>query len=240
MKYIITESQYKLLTEDGILKLDFDVFNNDWNLLQRFLDKKGNPPYKIIGDLDLRGVDVVTLGSLVGVEGYLTLRNNKKIESLGNLQYVGGWLDLSGSNIKSLGNLESVGDSLDLRYTNITSLGNLKSVGGDLRMVSSIVESLENLETVGGSLFMKNSYVLTLNKLKSVGENLDCRNYVLKSLGKLESVGGFLYVQATNIDYLGNLKFVGSNFDLRYTRLSRKTTEEEIRSQVTVGGLIDL
>ena len=158
MKYIITESQYKLLTEEKILKLDFDVFNNDWNLLQRFLDKKGNPPYKIIGDLDLRGVDVVTLGSLVGVEGDL---------------------DLHGSKIKSLGNLKSVGGYLNLGYTKIESLGNLKSVGGYLNLMN------------------------------------------------------------TNITSLGNLQYVGSYLNLRDTPLSKTTTEEEIRSQVDVGGNIN-
>ena len=65
MKYIITERQYRLLSEDRILELDYDVFNNEWDILQRFLEKKGNPPYKIIGNLGLRGVDVVTLGNLV-------------------------------------------------------------------------------------------------------------------------------------------------------------------------------
>ena len=131
MKYIITESQYKLLTEDRIFKLDFDVFNNDWNLLQRFLDKKGNPPYKLIGDLDLYGA---------------------AIESLGNLVFVGGNLFLADSKIESLGTLESVGGYLDLMNTNITSLGNLKSVGGNLTFVNTKIESLGNLEYVGGYL----------------------------------------------------------------------------------------
>ena len=220
MKYIITESQYKLLTEGKIYAVDFSNFNNNWNILQRHLKFKGNPPYKLIGNLDLSTTDIKTLGSLVGVEGFLNLRNNKTIEDLGNLQYVGGELDLTNSDIKSL--------------------ENLKSVGGDLRMVNSIVESLENLETVEGNLYMRNSYVLTLSNLKSVGRDLDCRNNVLQSLGKLEYVGGYLFVEDTNIDSLGNLKFVGSNFDLRYTPLSRKTTEEEIRSQVEVSDWIDL
>ncbi len=137
MKYIITESQYKLLTEDRILKLDFDVFNKDWNLLQRFLDKKGNPPYKIIGDLDLFGADIESLGNLVSVEGYLSLYGSK-IKSLGNLQSVGGNLFLTNTNIKSLGNLQSVGNHLYMHMTPLSKtttkeeIRNQVGVGGDI------------------------------------------------------------------------------------------------------------
>ena len=139
MKYIITESQYKLLTEEKILKLNFDVFNNDWNLLQRFLDKKGNPPYKIIGDLDLRNYDIKTLGSLVGVEGNLNLGYHKTIKSLGNLKSVGGYLFLEGTNIKSLGNLESVGGDLFLERTPLSKTTTKDEIRNQVDVVGKIV-----------------------------------------------------------------------------------------------------
>jgi len=69
MKYLITERQLKLIKEDNIRKIDFDIFNNDWALLQKFLERRGNPPYIIL--------------------------NSTKIESLGNLQSVGGNLYLN-------------------------------------------------------------------------------------------------------------------------------------------------
>ena len=115
MKYILTERQYRLMEQqEEILKIPFDVFNNDWNLLQKFLERRGYPPYEIIGDLDLRGTEIT---------------------SLGNLTSVGGDLYLVGTPITSLGNLTSVGGNLYSRETPITSLGNLTSVGGylDLR-----------------------------------------------------------------------------------------------------------
>jgi hypothetical protein len=98
MKYIITESQYKLLKEqkDIIYIPSMEIFNNDWTLLQKFLEKRGNPPFYIGGNLDLRGTP---------------------IESLGNLTSVGGDLDLGGTPIESLGNLTSVGGNLDLYGT---------------------------------------------------------------------------------------------------------------------------
>jgi len=98
MKYLITERQLRLIKEDDIRKIDFQIFNNDWNVLQKFLERRGNPPYIITGDLDLY---------------------DSKIESLGNLQSVGGFLDLRYSEIKSLGNLQSVGGYLDLTGTTV-------------------------------------------------------------------------------------------------------------------------
>ena len=98
MKIVISESQYKRLIEteeeQKILKIpSLEIFNNDWFLLQKFLEKKGNPPYSIGGDLDLRFTSIKSLGNLQSVGGYLDLRY-KPIESLGNLQSVGGYLDL--------------------------------------------------------------------------------------------------------------------------------------------------
>ena len=63
MKIIITENQYELLKEmeDKPKVYNFpslDVFGyeepmDNWNLMQKFLDKKGNPEYTVGGDLDL-------------------------------------------------------------------------------------------------------------------------------------------------------------------------------------------
>jgi hypothetical protein len=180
MKYIINEHQYKLLTEqEDILRIPLAAFDNNWNDLQLFLERRGFPPYEIIDDLDLSESD---------------------IKSLGNLTSVGGYLDLYESEIESLGNLTSVGGYLGLSYSNVKSLGNLTSVGGDLNLYESEIESLGNLTSVGGYLGLSYSRI--------------------QSLGNLTSVGGYL--------------------DLRDTPLSKKYTEEEIRSMAEVGGKIYL
>jgi hypothetical protein len=114
-----------------ILKIPFAAFDNNWDDLQLFLKHKGNPPYEITDDLDLRGTYIESLGNLTSVGGYLFLCRSK-IESLGNLTSVGGKLSLWRSKIESLGNLTSVGGSLDLNKCNIESLGNLTSVRGSL------------------------------------------------------------------------------------------------------------
>jgi hypothetical protein len=141
MKIIITESQYnRILSEEEEQKVlhipSLRFFNNDWYKLQKFLNRKGNPPYTITGNLDLYGTPIKTLGNLISVGGDLDLLNTS-IESLGNLQSVGGSLYLTNTPIESLGNLTSVGGFLDLEGTQIESLGNLTSVGRDLNLIKT-------------------------------------------------------------------------------------------------------
>ena len=95
MKYIITERQSRLLEEpEKILKIpSLSYFNNDWELLQKFLENRGYPPYSISGNLNLSNTSIESLGNLRRVEGFLNL-NNSSIQSLGNLEYVGGDLYL--------------------------------------------------------------------------------------------------------------------------------------------------
>jgi len=141
MKIIITESQYKRILreeeEQEVLHIpSLKFFNDDWNLLQKFLKSKGNPPYTIGGDLDLYSLPVKSLGNLQSVEGDLGLENTP-IKSLGNLQSVGGSLYLTNTPIESLGNLQSVEGDLGLEHTPIKSLGNLTSVGRDLNLIKT-------------------------------------------------------------------------------------------------------
>ena len=142
MKIAISESQYKRLfeQEEYVLQIpSLEYFNNDWNLLQKYLKSKGNPLYSIGGDLDLVGTSV---------------------ESLENLISVGGNLDLSRTPIKSLGNLTSVGDGLRLRGTPIESLGNLTSVGGFLNLIGTPLskmydrDEIRKMVKVDGQLYL--------------------------------------------------------------------------------------
>ena len=117
MKIIITESQYKKIMEEEeqeVLNIpSLKYFDNDWDLLQKFLESEGNPPYSIGGNLNLVGLKVESLGNLVSVEHDLYAYDTP-LKSLGNLTSVGGLLDLSNTQIKSLGNLSFVGGSLVL------------------------------------------------------------------------------------------------------------------------------
>jgi hypothetical protein len=160
MKYIITEHQYKLLLEqDDILRIPFAAFGNNWDDLQKFLEKRGNPPYEITDDLDLFGAKIESLGNLTSVEGNLNLLFSE-IKSLGNLISVGGDLFLPQSKIQSLGNLTSVGGYLDLAGSKIEDLGNLTSVGGNLMLRNTPLsekytkEEIHSMVEVGGFVYL--------------------------------------------------------------------------------------
>ena len=119
MKIIISESQHKRLFEEEqkVLRIpDFKIFGNDWDILQRFLESKGNPPYSLGGNLDLLGLKVESLGNLVSVEHDLYAYDTP-LKSLDNLTSVGGLMDISNTQIESLGNLSFVGGSLVLKGT---------------------------------------------------------------------------------------------------------------------------
>ena len=132
MKIVISESQYKRLIESEeeqkVLQIpSLKFFNDDWFLLQEFLEKKGNPPYSVGGNLDLRRTPIKSLENLQSVGGDLYLRGTP-IKSLGNLQSVDGYLDLYRTPIESLGNLLSVGGVLDLEGTRLSKMYNEKQI----------------------------------------------------------------------------------------------------------------
>ena len=145
MKIIITEQEKKDILEqyqdEKILTLPgFFFFNDDWNLLMSFLNKRGNPKWKMMGNL--------------------SLSNNEDVTDLNNLMSVEGYLDLGGTPIISLGNLESIGGGLDLRFSKIESLGNLKTVGGYLDLTATPIskkyteKEIRQMVNVGGNIYI--------------------------------------------------------------------------------------
>ena len=149
---------------EKLLKIPYAVFN-DWDLLQQFLERRGNPRYELVGDVDLSyKKDIFDLGNLVRVDGHLIL-SWSTIQSLGNLVRVGGNLYLRESSIKSLGNLVRVDGNLNLNYTPIESLGNLQYVGGHLLLFGTEIQSLGNLQYVGGTIFLSEDHQIPEEQL---------------------------------------------------------------------------
>jgi len=182
---------------EEIWKIPFSLVKNDWNLLQRYLEFKGNPRYVIVGEVNLRDrQDISDLGNLVGVDGELDL-SYSSIESLGELEFVGEDLWLSGcKNITTLGKLKKVDGNLSLRKSSIKSLGELEFVIGYFNLVGSSIESLGELTFVGGFLNLSNcKKIKTLEKLKKVDGNLVLEYSTIESLGSLEFVGGDLWIE---------------------------------------------
>jgi len=146
MKYIITGSQHERLFEEEQKVLYFPsskYFDNDWNVLQKYLKQKGNPPYIIGGDLDLRNTSIQTLGNLISVKGNLLLGN---------------------SDIQYLWKLKSVEGSLSLSQTSVETFkffGDLKHVGGDLILIDTPLSNIYNKKDVrqvidvGGEIYME-------------------------------------------------------------------------------------
>ena len=150
---------------EKLLKIPYTVFNNDWDLLQQFLQRRGNPRYELVGDVDLNNrKDIFDLGNLVRVYGDLDLFVSS-IQSLGNLKYVGGYLRLTATPIQSLGNLEYVGGNLDLIGCQIKSLGNLVRVDGYLDLAFSSIQSLGNLQHVGRTIYLSDDHQIPKEQL---------------------------------------------------------------------------
>ena len=147
--------------EEQILKIpSLKFFNNDWSILQKFLESQGNPRYSIGGDLSLSYSDIESLGNLVRVEGKLDLESCQNLESLENLEYVGGFLDLRITKIETLGNLNYVGSWLSLSDSDIETLGNLNYVGGFLSLGYTplskkyTIEEIRNMVEVVGKVYL--------------------------------------------------------------------------------------
>jgi hypothetical protein len=162
MKYIINERQYKLLVEQEVLHIpSLELFDDDWDTLQKFLERRGNPLFSIGGDLNLSRTDIESLGNLYSVEGYLDLESCHNLKSLGSLTSVGRYLDLKECYyLTSLGNLTSVGTTLHLRECiNLKSLGNLTSVGKDLQLRHTQIankysdDEIREMVKIGGELY---------------------------------------------------------------------------------------
>jgi len=133
----------------------------------------------------------------------------------------------------------SLDDGLDLRKyeDDLTWLEGLVSVSGYLDLEAGQIESLPNLQSVGGYLDLAWAKIKSLGNLQSVGGYLDIRGTQVKSLPKLQSVDTNLYLSVTRIKSFGNLKSVGGSLSLN-KYLSKKYTNEEIRSMINVGGSI--
>jgi len=166
---------------EEIWKIPYSLVKNDWDLLQRYLEFKGNPRYIIVGDVILRYRDDISdLGNLVGVEGELNLEYSR-INLLGKLEFVDGYFSLYGcKKIKTLGKLKKVKRTLQLTNSSIESLGELEFVGEAL-----LLSGCKNIKTLG--------------KLKKVVDRLYLDLSSIESLGELEFVGEDLLIRYTNI-----------------------------------------
>lgn len=120
---------------------------------------------------------ISSLGELEKAKGIRI--NNKKIHSLGNIEYIPWSLEIRSSSIRDLGKLKSVGCGASFPPT-LTDLGQLEYIGFQADFSNTNITSLGNLREIGGIAIFTNSKVVDLGKLKKIGHSV----YINKSLLK--------------------------------------------------------
>jgi hypothetical protein len=93
---------------------------------------------------------------------------------------VGGWLDLSGTQITQLPDNLNVGGSLYLRGTQITQLPDNLNVGGSLDLSGTQITQLPDNLNVGGSLDLRGTQITQLPDNLNVGGSLYLRGTQIK------------------------------------------------------------
>jgi hypothetical protein len=135
MKVIINEEQLRLIIEsEGGENLFYIpahfLVNNPNVILDKYKKKRDYDGLRVGGNLNLENLpsDVVQkiLNELIEVDGYLYIRR-RDIESLGKLKRVKGSLGVTGCRkLESFGNLESVGGDLNIGLTPLAKLSDEK------------------------------------------------------------------------------------------------------------------
>ena len=184
------------------------------------------------GDLWLDSISFKKLpDELTTVGGNLVL-NYSELESLNNLQSVGGnlWM-VECKNFKSFGNLEYIGGNLRASSAPIKSFDKIKYIGGEVEEFFNrfSLESLGDLEFVG-KLNLNSSKIESLGNLTKA-KDLTLSHTPLKSLGNLKEVNN-LTLYGSMIESLPPDLKVKKYINIGRTPLSEKYTEEEIRQMV--------
>jgi len=193
----------------------------------------------------------ITIDMIVGGESFddiLELYNTEKekknfvgIKLLGSVDFSRGFGNKIGSGaIEFCDELVEVNGDLRVVNNYTVSFPKLRRVTGDMILSMTEVRSLPELRYVGRNLTLKRSKISELPELESVGGSLDLERSQINSLPNLESVGGFLDLNYSKIESLPKLESVGEDLYLEKTPLSKKTTEEELRSKINVEGNVYL
>jgi GNAT superfamily N-acetyltransferase len=199
LKSIEGSRDNRILMHDSVEKIEgLEYVGGDLTLVGKNIKSLGSIK-TITGDLNGDfNPKFESLGELEEV-GALNI-NFEYLTSLGNLKRItNGGLDIrSKYRLQSLGDLEYVGGDLTIRKT--IDLGNLKEVNGDL-VIDADIQSLGQLESVAGDLEFERITdgplgPVDLGNLKTVGRDLIFDPYRLKSFGKLESVKGNLKLKS--------------------------------------------
>ena len=217
MKLIITEEQLRLIIEGESTGKLFNVPN-------AFLQTIGGvtKALNLYNKLkDVKGFDGI---KVVGKLDYYEIDaddNDDLVNFTNEVVYINGTLILAEENPDN-------------------NFGNLKVIDGNLRGSEVDNISFPNLEYVTGEVSLEDSGIVELPKLKKVDGVLYLQRTGIHSLPELEYVGLHLNLYGARINDLPKLEIVQGLLTLRHTPLADKTTEEELRNKIQVGGNISL
>ena len=217
MKLIITEEQLRLIIENE-------------------------------GDGKLFNVPSAFLQTIGGVTKALNLYNKlKDVKGFDGIKVVGklDYYEIDADDIDDLVNFTNevvyINGTLILAEENPdNNFGKLKVIDGNLRGSEVDNISFPNLEYVSGEVSLEDSGIVELPKLKKVDGVLYLQRTGIHSLPELEYVGLHLNLYGARINDLPKLEIVQGLLTLRHTPLADKTTEEELRNKIQVGGNISL
>lgn len=217
MKLIITEEQLRLIIEN---EGDGKLFNVPSAFLQTIggVTKALNLYNKL---KDVKGFDGI---KVVGKLDYYEI-DADDIDDLDNFTnevvYIDGTLILAEENPdNNFGKLKVIDGNLRGSEVDNISFPNLEYVTGDVSLEDSGIGELPKLKQVDGCLYLQRTGIHSLPELKYVGLHLNLYGTLIRDLPKLEIVQGVL--------------------TLRLSHLGNKTTEEEVRNKIQVGGHLNL
>ncbi len=158
MKIIISESQYRILTENRILT------DTQIKLLNHlFKGAKGKvvdnyEQIKKLAPIEFEDDFFINLYLMYNGGLKYAIKNGGNFDGITNFKF-GGSLNLYNTSIESLPDGLTVGGSLNLYNTSIESLPDGLTVGGSLNLGNTSIKSLPDGLTVGGDLYIQNTFI---------------------------------------------------------------------------------
>ncbi len=169
---------------------------------------------KIEGDADFSGCELKPFKNLTEIGGNVLLDNYANLENFGSLKRIGGSLTLKECYLDSLGDLEYIGGNFVNKSEYIKNFGKVKEIGGDVDFSEFDTTEIKGLERVRGNAYFSGSKLRQLGSLKRIDGNVNFDNAWVDSLKNLEHIGGDLTLEDSEITTFGKLKTVKGNVEL--------------------------
>lgn len=197
-----------------IEKVDGSVFFNETNITSTGALKS------IRRDAYLEDSKVSRMPNLEYVGRNLYASYTTELKTLGNIEYIGGMLDVVGSDVEDFGKVRYVGKSVLAKNSKVKNLGQIETIGGCVSMDEFDCEDLSNLKHVKGNIYFMDSKVKNADSLVFVGGIADFSFSDVESAKNLSFVEEKLKLGSSKIKEFPNLAYVGDDMDASKSGLS--------------------